>query len=213
MTIETVLSVLKDYLVKLNNEQKIEALNKIKLSLHQISPFNNEPIDCVLWIKRQQIIANDYNPNVMSPTEKRLLETSLVKDGYTQPVVVLPIQQSKNKPSQWQVVDGYHRYLLSKKNSLNKRINGYLPITVLDVESHTMADQMAATIRHNRARGQHQVAAMSDIVRDLSRLGWNDQKIGDELGMSQDEVLRLKQISGLAELFSEHDFSEAWTIK
>ena len=213
MTIETVLSVLQDYLVKLNNEQKIEALNKIKLSLHQISPFKNEPIDCVLWIKRQQIIANDYNPNVMSPTEKRLLETSLVKDGYTQPVVVLPIQQSKNKPSQWQVVDGYHRYLLSKKNSLNKRINGYLPITVLDVESHTMADQMAATIRHNRARGQHQVAAMSDIVRDLSRLGWNDQKIGDELGMSQDEVLRLKQISGLAELFSEHDFSEAWTIK
>ena len=68
MTIETVLSVLKDYLVKLNNEQKIEALNKIKLSLHQISPFKNEPIDCVLWIKRQQIIANDYNPNVMSPT-------------------------------------------------------------------------------------------------------------------------------------------------
>ncbi|EOE1184446.1 TPA: IbrB-like domain-containing protein [Proteus mirabilis] len=213
MTIETIISILKEYLAKLNDEQKIEALNTIKLSLHQISPFKNEPTDCVLWIKQQQVIANDYNPNVMSPTEKRLLETSLVKDGYTQPVVVLPIQQSKNKPSQWQVVDGYHRYLLSKKNSLNKRINGYLPITILDVESHTMADQMAATIRHNRARGQHQVAAMSDIVRDLSRLGWNDQKIGDELGMSQDEVLRLKQISGLAELFSEHDFSEAWTVK
>ncbi|WP_368878249.1 IbrB-like domain-containing protein [Proteus mirabilis] len=213
MTIETIISVLKEYLAKLNDEQKIEALNKIKISLHQISPFKNEPTDCVLWIKQQQVIANDSNPNVMSPTEKRLLETSLVKDGYTQPVVVLPIQQSKNKPSQWQVVDGYHRYLLSKKNSLNKRINGYLPITILDVESHTMADQMAATIRHNRARGQHQVAAMSDIVRDLSRLGWNDQKIGDELGMSQDEVLRLKQISGLAELFSEHDFSEAWTVK
>ncbi|HAU5548495.1 TPA: hypothetical protein JD275_05920 [Proteus mirabilis] len=213
MTIETIISVLKEYLAKLNDEQKIEALNKIKISLHQISPFKNEPTDCVLWIKQQQVIANDYNPNVMSPTEKRLLETSLVKNGYTQPVVVLPIQQSKNKPSQWQVVDGYHRYLLSKKNSLNKRINGYLPITILDVESHTMADQMAATIRHNRARGQHQVAAMSDIVRDLSRLGWNDQKIGDELGMSQDEVLRLKQISGLAELFSEHDFSEAWTVK
>ncbi|HEK0355798.1 TPA: IbrB-like domain-containing protein [Proteus mirabilis] len=213
MTIETIISVLKEYLAKLNDEQKIEALNKIKISLHQISPFKNEPTDCVLWIKQQQVIANDYNPNVMSPTEKRLLETSLVKDGYTQPVVVLPIQQSKNKPTQWQVVDGYHRYLLSKKNSLNKRINGYLPITILDVESHTMADQMAASIRHNRARGQHQVAAMSDIVRDLSRLGWNDQKIGDELGMSQDEVLRLKQISGLAELFSEHDFSEAWTVK
>ncbi|MGL1907245.1 hypothetical protein ACDJ41_14215, partial [Proteus mirabilis] len=96
MTIETIISVLKEYLAKLNDEQKIEALNKIKISLHQISPFKNEPTDCVLWIKQQQVIANDYNPNVMSPTEKRLLETSLVKDGYTQPVVVLPIQQSKN---------------------------------------------------------------------------------------------------------------------
>ena len=208
---KTVLSLLENYLNGLDNEeQTIEALNRIKLFLHQRSPFKDEPVDCVLWVKRAQVTANDYNPNVMSPSEKKLLETSLTKDGYTQPVVVLP---SPHDRSDLQVVDGYHRYLLSKKNSLNKRINGYLPITILDVESHTMADQMAATIRHNRARGQHQVAAMSDIVRDLSRLGWNDQKIGDELGMSQDEVLRLKQISGLAELFSEHDFSEAWTVK
>lgn len=213
MTIETVLSSLENYLTKLNDEQKIEAINKIKRCLHQISPFKKEAVDCVLWIKQNQVIANNYNPNIMSPTEKKLLETSLIKDGYTQPVVVLPTQQNKADQPQWQVVDGYHRYLLSRKNTLKKRINGYLPVTVLDVQNHTMPDQMAATIRHNRARGQHQVTAMSDIVRDLSRLGWSDKRIGDELGMSQDEVLRLKQISGLAELFSEHDFSEAWTVK
>lgn len=213
MTIETVFSSLKDYLLKLNDEQKIEAINKIKLFLHQISPFKNEPIDCVLWIKQNKVVANDYNPNVMSPTEKRLLKTSLIKDGYTQPVVVLSAQQNKTKQLQWQIVDGYHRYLLSKENALKKRINNYLPVTILDVKNNTISDQIATTIRHNRARGQHQVAAMSDIVRDLSRLGWSDKQIGDELGMSQDEVLRLKQICGLAELFSKHNFSEAWTVK
>lgn len=213
MNIKSVLSSLEHYLTGLDDEQKIETLNKIKLCLHQLSPFKNEPIDCVLWVKRKQVTANDYNPNVMSPTEKKLLETSLTKDGYTQPVVVLSTQQDKTDQPRWQVVDGYHRYLLSKKNVLKKRLNGYLPVTLLNVENHGTADLMAATIRHNRARGQHQVAAMSDIVRDLSRLGWNDAKIGEELGMSPDEVLRLKQISGLTELFSEKDFSEAWTVK
>lgn len=208
---KTVLSLLENYLNGLDNEEQIiEALNRIKLFLHQRSPFKDEPVDCVLWVKRAQVTANDYNPNVMSPAEKKLLETSLTKDGYTQPVVVLP---SPHDHSDLQVVDGYHRYLLSRKNALKKRLNGYLPVTLLDTENHGVAEQMAVTIRHNRARGQHQVTAMSDIVRDLSRLGWSDEKIGEELGMSPDEVLRLKQISGLAELFSEREFSEAWTVK
>ena len=208
---KTVLSLLENYLNGLDNEeQTIEAPNRIKLFLHQRSPFKDEPVDCVLWVKRAQVTANDYNPNVMSPSEKKLLETSLTKDGYTQPVVVLP---SPHDCSDLQVVDGYHRYLLSRKNALKKRLNGYLPVTLLDTENHGVAEQMAVTIRHNRARGQHQVTAMSDIVRDLSRLGWSDERIGEELGMSPDEVLRLKQISGLAELFSEREFSEAWTVK
>lgn len=208
---KTVLSLLENYLNGLDNEEQIiEALNRIKLFLHQRSPFKDEPVDCVLWVKRAQVTANDYNPNVMSPSEKKLLETSLTKDGYTQPVVVLP---SPHDRSDLQVVDGYHRYLLSRKNALKKRLNGYLPVTLLDTENQGVAEQMAVTIRHNRARGQHQVTAMSDIVRDLSRLGWSDERIGEELGMSPDEVLRLKQISGLAELFSEREFSEAWTVK
>lgn len=160
---KTVLSLLENYLNGLDNEeQTIEALNRIKLFLHQRSPFKDEPVDCVLWVKRAQVTANDYNPNVMSPSEKKLLETSLTKDGYTQPVVVLP---SPHDRSDLQVVDGYHRYLLSRKNALKKRLNGYLPVTLLDTENHGVAEQMAVTIRHNRARGQHQVTAMSDIVR------------------------------------------------
>lgn len=200
-------------MTELDDEKKIEVLNQIRLCLHQLSPFKNEPVDCVLWIKRNQVTANDYNPNIMSPKEKKLLETSLAKDGYTQPVVVLSVSRGKIGQPHWQVIDGYHRYLLSKKSILKKRLNDYLPVTLLNVENYETADQMASTIRHNRARGQHQVAAMSDIVRDLSRLGWDDERIGNELGMSPDEVLRLKQISGLAELFSSRDFSEGWTLK
>ena len=104
---KTVLSLLENYLNGLDNEeQTIEALNRIKLFLHQRSPFKDEPVDCVLWVKRAQVTANDYNPNVMSPSEKKLLETSLTKDGYTQPVVVLP---SPHDRSDLQVVDGYQR--------------------------------------------------------------------------------------------------------
>ncbi|EAR6896118.1 ParB-like nuclease domain-containing protein [Salmonella enterica] len=213
MNYKEILSSMESHINSLDDEGKINTLNQIKLFLHHLSPFEYEPVDCVIWVKREQVTANDYNPNTMSPTEKKLLETSLINDGYTQPVVVLPASQNKLRQTRWQIIDGYHRYLLSKKQTLKKRLHGYIPVTVLSAENHGTAEQMAATVRHNRARGQHRVAAMSDIVRDLSRLGWGDEKIGEELGMSQDEVLRLKQISGLAELFAEHNFSEAWTVK
>ncbi|CAL1329550.1 IbrB-like domain-containing protein [Candidatus Providencia siddallii] len=213
MDITKEFSLLEKKIIKLDEEEKILVLNNIKLHLHNISPFKNEPIDYVIWVKRNQVLANDYNPNVMSPTEKKLLETSLIKDGYTQPIVVLPMLPNKKDQLTWQVVDGYHRYLLSKKNILKKRLNNYIPVTLLNKKIDDISNQMAATIRHNRARGQHKISAMSDIVRDLSRLGWNDYKISKELGMSKDEVLRLKQISGLTELFSDREFSDAWTIK
>lgn len=218
MKIKELLLLLGAELNTLDIEQKIDALNRIKSFLHHLSPFKYEPVDCVIWVKREQVIANDYNPNVMSPTEKRLLETSLAKDGYTQPIVALLRKQlNQEDPNvQWQVVDGYHRYLLGNKGEVKKRLNGYLPVTEIlsgDNEDGSIAELMATTIRHNRARGQHHVTAMSDIVRELCRLGWNDQRIGDELGMSLDEVLRLKQISGLAELFLDKDFSTAWTVK
>ncbi|EFN8605137.1 IbrB-like domain-containing protein [Escherichia coli] len=190
------------------DDELIDALNHIRRYLHEISPFRDEPVDCVIWIKAEKITANDYNPNVMAPAEKRLLCHSLSVNGFTQPVVVSELKD------EYMVVDGFHRQLLGKKQSkINKRLKGYLPVTCINKEKQGKAECMAATIRHNRARGQHQVMSMSDIVRDLSRLGWTDFRIGTELGMDEDEVLRLKQISGLTELFSDEEFSNAWTVR
>lgn len=189
--------------------QRIALINRLRLRLHRHSPFAAEPVDCVLWVAAEQVEANDYNPNVMAPVEKRLLLRSLTSDGYTQPIVV--VQQGS--AASYVVVDGFHRYLLgSKKAALRQRLQGYLPVTQWPMERADEAARIAATIRHNRARGKHQIASMSDIVRDLHRLGWSEARIGEELGMDADEVLRLKQISGLSELFSEGDYSQAWTV-
>ncbi|TBN97375.1 transcriptional regulator [Salmonella enterica subsp. salamae serovar 13,22:z:-] len=188
-------------------EETIQTLNHLRKVLHEVSPFAQEPIDCVLWVKADEVVANDYNPNVMAPGEKKLLKQSLEKDGFTQPIVV---SEEKNH---YLVVDGFHRQLLGKEASTGKRLKGWLPVACISPERKGQATRMAATIRHNRARGKHQITSMSDIVRDLSRQGWADERIGTELGMDQDEVLRLKQISGLTELFQEEDFSPAWTVR
>lgn len=110
-------------------------------------------------------------------------------------------------------MDGFHRQLLGRKADTRKRLKGWLPVTCINPERKGQASRIAATIRHNRAVGKHQITSMSDIVRDLSRLGWTDERIGTELGMDQDEVLRLKQISGLTELFQEENFSPSWTVR
>ncbi|HDS6851040.1 ParB/RepB/Spo0J family partition protein [Enterobacter cancerogenus] len=200
---------IKRYLSSLPEEQKIEAINKFREALHEDSPFREQPIDCVLWIKQDEIIANDYNPNNVAPPEKRLLTQSLELDGFTQPIVV-----TEGKSRHYEIVDGFHRHEIGKNRAaLKRQLRGYLPVTCLRKERREKVDRMAATIRHNRARGRHQINAMSDIVRELAQLGWPDEKIGKELGMDCDEVLRLKQINGLLELFADRRYSEAWTVK
>ena len=187
---------------------KIKAINELKSLIHQHSPFCREPVDCVLWVEANTVEANDYNPNVMATVEKKLLERSIELDGFTQPVVVAR-QQRRHL-----VVDGFHRHLIGKSRpELSRRLHGYLPVTLINAEREGQKERIAATIRHNRARGKHQIAAMSDIVRDLHLLGGDDRRIGEELGMDADEVLRLKQISGLTELFADESFSEAWTVE
>ncbi|MEI9539863.1 ParB/RepB/Spo0J family partition protein [Enterobacter cancerogenus] len=187
--------------------EKIRVINEMKALLHQHSPFNREPVDCVLWVRQETVEANDYNPNVMATAEKRLLEYSIVMDGFTQPIV------TARQDNRHLVVDGFHRHLTSKSSpSLKERLHGYLPVTHVSTARQGQRERIAATIRHNRARGKHQINTMCDIVRDLYRLGWSDQQIGTELGMSPDEVLRLKQINGLAELFADEEYSQAWTV-
>ncbi|ECW7869796.1 ParB-like nuclease domain-containing protein [Salmonella enterica subsp. enterica] len=205
--LEENLKSIENLLRGMSEEELLSTLNNIRSRLHELSPFRDEPVDCVLWIKASKLKANEYNPNVMAPTEQRLLYTSLLTEGYTQPVVATKGLRS------FTVVDGYHRMQQGKhKPVLRERLKGYLPVVVLHHESDE-GERRAATVRHNRARGQHAVAAMSELVRDLSRLGWSDERTAKELGMDKDEVLRLKQISGLAEMFSDETFSEAWTVE
>ncbi|STE17942.1 ParB/RepB/Spo0J family partition protein [Citrobacter sp. wls718] len=194
------------FLSELPEKERIEAINEFRIAIHSVSPFREEPVDCVLWVEGNHITPNDYNPNNVAPPEKRLLLKSIEADGFTQPIVVV-----HSTEEEYEIIDGFHRHELGKsKPSLRSRLKGYLPITCLQRERH---ERMAATIRHNRAHGRHQIHAMSEIVRELSLLGWSEEKIGKDLGMDSDEVLRLKQINGLQELFADRRFSKAWTVK
>ena len=190
----------------LDDDDRLDAINEIRAALAEHSPMRQEPVDCVLWVRADQVEANDYNPNVVAPPEMRLLQRSVMADGYTQPIVTWQTDDDA-----YEVVDGFHRNRVAREvKAVRDRVRGRLPVTVVNGDRTGREDRMAATIRHNRARGVHQVDAMSDIVLDLTRRNWSDEKIGRELGMDPDEVLRLAQITGMAEAFKDRDFSEAW---
>lgn len=189
----------------LPEDARIEAINEVKKMLHEISPFRNEPVDCVLWVPAEMVRGNDYNPNSVAPPEMRLLEHSIASDGYTQPIVAY------DEGDGYTIVDGFHRHQVGKESAkVKKRIKGYLPITVIRTDRTSLRDRIAATIRHNRARGVHGVMPMTEVVATLLREGWTDDEIAKELGMDPDEVLRFKQNTGLPELFAHHSYSKAW---
>lgn len=191
---------------EMNESEKIDAINEVKKELHKISPFKNEPVDCIIWVRNNAVHANDYNPNSVAPPEMKLLQLSIQEDGYTQPIVTM-LEPDGNR----EVIDGFHRHRVGKENPIiQSRIHGYLPVVTINEDRHDKSDRIAATIRHNRARGKHKVDAMSEIVVDLKKRNWSDEKIARELGMDADEVLRLAQISGIAEMFADKEFSEAW---
>ena len=188
-------------------QQRVALLNALRVALHERSPFSAEPVDCVVWVHTSELNSNDYNPNSVAPPEMKLLEHSILEDGYTQPIVAW------RNGDAYEVVDGFHRNRVGREcESVNQRIQGYLPVTVINTAREDRGDRIASTIRHNRARGKHRVDAMSDIVIELKRRNWSDDKIGRELGMDPDEVLRLTQITGLAEMFSDQEFSMSWDV-
>ena len=183
--------------------EKIEEINKIKIALHEVSPFKDEPVDCVIWVPGESVVANDYNPNSVAPPEMQLLEVSIFNDGYTQPIVTWLDEERR------EVIDGFHRNRVGKESKVIKeRILGFLP--VVTANKTDKGSRIASTIRHNRARGKHAVSAMVDIVIKLKKRNWSEARISKELGMDEDEILRLCQISGLAEAFENEDFSKAW---
>lgn len=188
------------------DNDRLDIVNAIKVALHKHSPVNAHPADCVLWVHPDYVAANDYNPNVVANPEMRLLNKSIEVDGYTMPIVTW-----ETEPGRYEVVDGFHRHIVGRKNKhVRTTTCGRLPISV--IANSDRSDRIAATIRHNRARGKHTVDGMAEIVLDLARRNWNDAKISRELGMEPDEVLRLRQITGLAEMFADEEFSEAWEV-
>lgn len=202
------LEVMFASLASLPEPERVRAINEIRLMLHHYSPFKNEPVDCVLWVEAEKIIANDYNPNAVAPPEMKLLQHSILEDGYTQPIVAWEAEDH------FEVVDGFHRNRVGRECApVRERVKGYLPLAVINESRSDRSDRIAATIRHNRARGKHKVEAMSDIVIELKRRNWSDERISKELGMDPDEVLRLCQITGLAEVFADQEFSKAWDIE
>lgn len=170
-------------------------------------PPSKSPVYAVKSVPIEKVTANDYNPNAVAPPEMQLLETSIWEDGYTQPVVVVYDHEN----DKYVVVDGFHRYCtLRDSQRIREREKGMLPVVVLHKEMH---DRMASTIRHNRARGTHNIELMSTIVAELVEMGKSDAWICKHIGMSPDEVLRLKQITGLASLFTNKDFSDSWEVE
>ena len=162
------------------------------------------PVYNVKAIPIEKIQANAYNPNKVAPPEMKLLYLSIKEDGYTQPVARYYIADKDI----YEVVDGFHRYLVMKTcKDIYEREKGKLPVAVID---KPLGERIASTIRHNRARGSHDVDLMSNIVAELTELGKSNAWISKHLGMSADEVLRLKQITGLAALFKDDEFSRAW---
>lgn len=165
------------------------------------------PVYNVKAIPVEQIRANSYNPNSVAPVEMELLETSIWEDGYTMPVVCYYLPDEDI----YEIVDGYHRYTTLKTSKrIFEREKGLLPVVVIDKDE---SNRMASTIRHNRARGSHSIDLMSNIVAELTKSGMSDAWILKHVGMDKDELLRLKQITGLADLFKDKSFSDAWEKK
>ena len=188
----------------INEDDDIEFLNKVMDAYAALHPFKHNPVTKVRYVPLSKIHANNYNPNSVATKEMKLLHTSIKNDGYTQPTVAF-YDKSKDM---YIIVDGFHRYSVDMRykdiHDLNK---GYLPIVVIEKD---LADRMASTVRHNRARGKHSVEGMSNIVLSMLKEGKTDEQVCNELGLEVDELLKLKHITGFAKLFQNTEYNLAW---
>lgn len=165
------------------------------------------PVYNIISVPVEKIRANEYNPNAVAPPEMKLLYDSIKEDGYTMPIVCYYHPED----DMYEIVDGFHRYsIMLKHKDIYDRENGMIPISVID---KPIGERMASTIRHNRARGSHDIDLMSNIVAELHEMGKTDHWISKHLGMDLDEIIRLKQITGIAALFKDKEFSKSWTTE
>lgn len=186
-------------------DEKAAIFNEVTQRLYEWLGIECPALNVQL-VKASSVAGNDYNPNKVAPPEMRLLKLSIRKDGVTMPVVVCDTPADKKHP--YTVVDGFHRTMVIQKDKdINERLHGYIPVSRLN---KSIEDRITSTVRHNMARGTHQVELSAKLVAMLRKHNWTNARIGEELGMDADEVLRLKQITGLAEAFKDVDFSKSW---
>ena len=196
-----------DSLALLPDSERINAIELIRQQLYEISPLASQPVDRVRWVPIEQVEPNDYNPNSVAKIELGLLYTSILHDGYTQPIVTIWSEEQQK----YIIVDGFHRYFTCLNNQdIRDRNHGMLPIVVLE---KPINDRMASTVRHNRARGKHSIDGMSNMVFQMLENGWSEAEICAELGMEAEEVLRLKHITGFSKLFENAQYKKAWESK
>jgi len=168
---------------------------------------HDEPVAHVRWVPIEKVRANSYNPNQVAPNELRLLHLSITADGYTQPVVTFHDEDADT----YEIVDGFHRYLVMKRHAdIRERTGGLLPVVVID---KPLEDRMASTVRHNRARGKHSVGGLANVVFGMLDGGRSDEEVCTALGMEVDELVRLKHVTGFAKLFDDVEYRRAWETR
>ena len=169
--------------------------------------YKDQPVGNVQWIPIDKVVANDYNPNSVATNEMRLLYTSILQDGYTQPIVTIHDEEQ----DKYIIVDGFHRHLVFKRyKDIAERTDNNIPVVVIKKDIN---DRMASTVRHNRARGKHSVNGMANMVFEMLDNGWEDSKICNELGLETEELVRLKHVTGFSKLFEDAEYTRAWKAK
>lgn len=188
-------------------KDKIQFLNKLNEFIHKEISEVKQPIDFVRWIPIDKVCPNDYNPNSVAKIEMGLLYKSIKHDGYTQPIVTI-YDEAQDK---YIIVDGFHRYYTCKTNKdIFDRNKGHLPCVVIEKDIN---ERMAATVRHNRARGSHSVSGMGSMVFEMLENGWSEEHICNHLGMEPEEILKLKHITGFSRLFENVNYKQSWETK
>ena len=189
------------------SKDKAVFVNNLREYLHREISIVPQPIDFVRWIPVNQIQPNDYNPNSVAKVEMGLLYKSIKHDGYTQPIVTIYDEKIKK----YVIVDGFHRFFTCQRNKdIMERNNGMLPIVVIEKDIN---ERMASTVRHNRARGEHSVKGMGNMVFEMLENGWKEEDICNHLGMEAEEMLKLKHVTGFSKLFEDTEYKKAWETK
>ena len=189
------------------SKDKAVFVNNLREYLHREISIVPQPIDFVRWIPVNKIQPNDYNPNSVAKVEMGLLYKSIKHDGYTQPIVTIYDEKIKK----YVIVDGFHRFFTCQRNKdIMERNNGMLPIVVIEKDIN---ERMASTVRHNRARGEHSVKGMGNMVFEMLENGWKEEDICNHLGMEAEEILKLKHVTGFSKLFEDIEYKKAWETK